>query len=80
MLARCYRFEYTNVVQDPPTAATTSVAQRSYAGPSISISIGGGDAAADTSAADAAARQQSQDATDITNAGIAETVQGINGP
>jgi hypothetical protein len=26
------------------------------------------------------AQQESQDATDITNAGIAQTVQGINGP
>ena len=31
-------------------------------------------------AAEAAAQQASQDATDITNAGIAQTVQGINGP
>jgi hypothetical protein len=82
MLARGYRYQYTNVVQDPPTTAARSVAQRSYTGPSVSISIGGSyDAdAVDTAAADSAAQQQSQDATDITNAGIAQTVQGINGP
>jgi hypothetical protein len=83
MLSRGYRFEYTKVVQDPPSATSRSVAQ-SYSGPSVTISIGGGgdDDAANTAAeADAdAARQQSQDATDITNAGIAQTVQGINGP
>jgi hypothetical protein len=81
MLSRGYRFEYTTVVQDPPTAAARSVAQRSYTGPSVSISIGGGDDdAVDIGAVDSAAQRQSQDATDITNAGIAETVQGINGP
>jgi hypothetical protein len=36
--------------------------------------------AVDTGAIDSAAQQQSQDATDITNAGIAETLQGINVP
>lgn len=82
MLSRGYRFEYTNVVQDLPTTAARSVAQRSYTGPSVSISIGGGydGGADDTAAADSAAQQQSQEATDITNAGIAQTVQGINGP
>jgi len=82
MLSRGYRFQYTTVVQDSPTRAARSAAQRSYSGPSVSISMGGGsDAGADdTAAADEAAQQQSQDATDITNAGIAETVQGINGP
>lgn len=84
MLSRGYRFEYTKVVQDPPSATSRSVAQRSYSGPSVTISIGGSDDddAANTAAAaaDEAARQQSQDATDITNAGIAQTVQGINGP
>jgi hypothetical protein len=85
MLSRGYRFEYTKVVQDPPSATSGSVAQRSYSGPSVTISVGGGsddeDAAnAAAEAADEAARQQSQDATDITNAGIAQTVQGINGP
>jgi hypothetical protein len=84
MLSRGYRFEYTKVVQDPPKATSRSVAQ-SYSGPSVTISIGGGsddnDAANAAAEADAdAARQQSQDATDITNAGIAQTVQGINGP
>lgn len=80
MLSRGYRFEYTNVVQDPPAAR--SVAQRSYTGPSVSISIGGSydNDAVDIGAIDSAAQQQSQDATDITNAGIAQTVQGINGP
>jgi hypothetical protein len=82
MLSRGYRYEYTNVVQDPPTTAARSVAQRSYTGPSVTISIGGSydHGADDTAAADSAAQQQSQEATDITNAGIAETVQGINGP
>ena len=82
MLSRGYRYEYTNVVQDPPTTAARSVAQRSYTGPSVSITIGGSydDNADDTAAADSAAQLQSQEATDITNAGIAETVQGINGP
>src|ERR1700689_4377687 len=37
MLSRGYRFEYTNVVEDPPTTAARSVAQRSYAGPSVSV-------------------------------------------
>jgi hypothetical protein len=85
MLLRGYRFEYTKVVQDPPSATSRSLVQKSYSGPSVTISIGGGgddeDAAnAAAEAADEAARQQSQDATDITNAGIAQTVQGINGP
>jgi hypothetical protein len=83
MLSRGYRFEYTKVVQDPPSATSRSVAQKSYSGPTVTISIGGGDedaANAAAEAADEAARQQSQDATDITNAGIAQTVQGINGP
>jgi hypothetical protein len=82
MLARGYRFEFTKVVRDPPAAAAKSVAQRSYTGPSISISIGGSydNDAVDIGAVDSAAQQQSQAATDITNAGIAETVQGINAP
>jgi hypothetical protein len=80
MLSRGYRFEYTNVVQDPPTTAARSVAQRS--GPRVSVPAGGSydTDAVDIGAVDSAAQQQSQDATDITNAGIAETVQGINGP
>jgi len=82
MLSRGYRYEYANVVQDPPTTAGGSVAQRSHTGPSVSISIGGSydNDTVDIGAIDSAAQQQSQDATDITNAGIAETVQGINGP
>jgi hypothetical protein len=82
MLSRGYRYEYTKVVQDPPTATARSAAQWSHSGPSITISIGGSDDvdASDTAAIDSAAQQQSQAATDITNAGIAETVQGINGP
>jgi hypothetical protein len=82
MLGRGYRFEFTKVLQDPPAAAARSVAQRSYTGPGISISIGGSydNDAVDIGAVDSAAQQQSQEATDITNAGIAETVQGINGP
>ena len=43
MLSRGYRFEYTKVVQDP-SATSRSVAQ-SYSGPSLTISIGGGDMA-----------------------------------
>jgi hypothetical protein len=65
-------------------ADSESVAPQSYSGPSVTISIGGGDDddAANTAAEATAeaARQQSQDATDITNAGIAQTAQGINGP
>jgi hypothetical protein len=82
MLSRGYRYEYTNVVQDPPGTAAGLAAGRSYTGPSVSISIGGGydTGTDDIAATDAAAQQQSQDATDITNAGIAQTVQGINGP
>jgi hypothetical protein len=82
MLARGYRYQYTTVVQDPPTTAARSVAQRSTTGPSVSITVGGSydNDAVDIGAIDSAAQQQSQDATDITNAGIAQTVQGINGP
>jgi hypothetical protein len=82
MLSRGYRYQYTTVVQDPPAIAARSVAQRSTTGPGVSISIGGSydDDAVDIGAVDSAAQQQSQDATDITNAGIAQTVQGINGP
>ena len=65
------------MVQDPP--ATAAVAQRT--GPSVNVTIGGSDVdGEDTSAEVMAEQQRSQDATDITNAGIAETVQGINGP
>jgi hypothetical protein len=75
MLARGYRYQYTKVVQDPPTTVAGS-------GPSVSVTIGGSydNDAVDIGAVDSAAQQQSQDATDITNAGIAQTVQGINGP
>jgi hypothetical protein len=68
------------VVQDPP--ATAAVAQRSYTGPGVSVTMGGGSDVdgEDTSAEVMAEQQRPQDATDITNAGIAETVQGINGP
>jgi hypothetical protein len=77
MLARGYRYQSTKVVQDPP--ATAAVAQRT--GPSVNVTIGGSDVdGEDTSAEVMAEQQRSQDATDITNAGIAETVQGINGP
>jgi hypothetical protein len=81
MLSRGYRYEYTNVVQDPPATAARSVAQRSYTGPSVSVTIGGSydTDAVDIGQVDSAAQQQSQEATDATNAGIAETVQGING-
>ena len=80
MLARGYRYQSTKVVQDPP--ATVAAAQRSYTGPGVSVTMGGGSDVdgEDTSAEVMAEQQRSQDATDITNAGIAETVQGINGP
>jgi hypothetical protein len=85
MLSRGYRFEYTNVVQDPPSAAERAVVQRSYTGPSVTVSVGGGyDDEEENNAwaeqQDWAAQQASQDATDATNAAIAATVQGINGP
>jgi hypothetical protein len=78
MLARGYRYEYTKVVQDPP--ATAAVAQRT--GPSVNVTTDCGSDVdgEDTSAEVMAEQQRSQDATDITNAGIAMTVQGINGP
>ena len=77
MLARGYRYQSTKVVQDPP--ATAAEAQRT--GPSVNVTIGGSDVdGEDTSVEVMAEQQRSQDATDITNAGIAETVQGINGP
>jgi hypothetical protein len=41
MLSRGYRFENTQVVQDAPRAAPSSVAERSYTGPSVTITIGG---------------------------------------
>jgi hypothetical protein len=75
MLSRGYRFQYTDVVQDPPSAAERAVAQRSYTGPSVTISIGGG---GDNEAADTAAEnndwaaQQEQSATDAANAGYAQ--------
>jgi hypothetical protein len=85
MLSRGYRFKFTKVIQDPPSVASRSVAQKSYSGPSVTISIGGGyddedEANAAAEAANEAALRASQDATDLTNAGIAQTVQGINGP
>jgi hypothetical protein len=75
MLSRGYRFEYTNVVQDPPSATSRSVAQRSYSGPSVTISIGGGgdDEAADTAAENNDwAAQQAQSAMDAANAAYAQ--------
>lgn len=74
MLSRGYRFEYTKVVQDPPSATSRSVAQ-SYSGPSVTISIGGGD---DDEAAGTAAEnndwaaQQAQSAMDAANAAYAQ--------
>jgi hypothetical protein len=75
MLSRGYRFEFTKVVQDPPSATARSVAQRSYSGPSVTISIGGGDddEAADTPAENNDwAAQQEQSAMDAANAGYAQ--------
>ena len=75
MLSRGWRFEYTNVVQDPPGVAERAVAQRSYTGPSVSVSIGGSN---DSEAADTAAEnndwaaQQEQSAMDAANAGYAQ--------
>ncbi|KJC43025.1 hypothetical protein UP09_18155 [Bradyrhizobium sp. LTSP885] len=74
MLSRGWHFEYTNVVQDPPSAAEQAVAQRSYTGPSVNISIGGGDnEAADTATENNDwAAQQEQSAMDAANAGYAQ--------
>ena len=75
MLSRGYRFEYTKVVQDPPSATSRSVAQQPYSGPSVTISIGGGD---DDDAANTAAEnndwaaQQEQSAMDAANAAYAQ--------
>jgi hypothetical protein len=75
MLKRGYRFEFTKVVQDPPSATSRPVAQWSYSGPSITISIGGG---GDNEAADTAAgnndwaAQQEPSAMDAANAGYAQ--------
>jgi hypothetical protein len=77
MLSFGYRFENTQVVQDAPSAAArSSVAQRSYSGPSVTISIGGGDDN-DEAANPAAenndwAAQQEQSAMDAANAGYAQ--------
>jgi hypothetical protein len=72
MLSRGYRFEFTKVVQDAPSAATRSVAQRSYTGPSVTFSIGGGgdDEAASTAADnnDWAAQQEQSAMTRRTRA------------
>ena len=80
MLARGYRYQYTKVIQDPPTIVAGSAAQRT--GPSVNVTTDDGSDVdgEDTSAEVMAEQQRSQDATDITNAGIALTVQGINGP
>jgi hypothetical protein len=75
MLSHGYRFEFTKVVQDAPSAASRSVAQRSYSGPSVTISIGGGgdDEAASTAADNNDwAAQQEQSAMDAANAGYAQ--------
>jgi hypothetical protein len=75
MLSRGYRFEYTDVVQDPPSATSRSVAQRSYSGPSVTVSIGGGDDDEPASTAQDNndwAAQQEQSAMDAANAGYAQ--------
>ena len=77
MLSRGYRFEYTRVVQDPPTAAAGSVAQRSYAGPGIGVSTGRGDDSAGWStpnenSAVASQNDDEQSAIDAANAGYAQ--------
>jgi hypothetical protein len=74
MLSRGYRFEYTDVVQDPPSATSRSVAQQSYSGPSVTISIGGGDDDEPATAPDNNdwAAQQEQSAMDAANAGYAQ--------
>jgi hypothetical protein len=71
MLSRGYRFEYTNVVQDPPSAAQRAVAQRSYTGPSVSVSIGGGYDDDPTPTTDLSQQAAQQTADDI-NASIAQ--------
>jgi hypothetical protein len=75
MLSRGYRFEYTDVVQDPPSATSRSVAQQSYSGPSVTISIGGGgddDEPATAPDNNDWAAQQEQSAMDAANAGYAQ--------
>jgi hypothetical protein len=75
MLSRGYRFEFTKVVQDPPSAASRSAAQWSYGGPSVTVSIGGGgdDDAANTAVENNDwAAQQEQSAMDAANAGYAQ--------
>jgi hypothetical protein len=75
MLSRGYRFEFTKVVQDPPGATSRSLAQQSYSGPSVTISIGGGgdDEAADTAAQNNDwAAQQEQSGMDAANAAYAQ--------
>jgi hypothetical protein len=74
MLSRGYRFEFTKVVQDAPSAATRSVAQQSYSGPSVTISIGGGDDEAASTAAENNdwAAQQEQSAMDAANEAYAQ--------
>jgi hypothetical protein len=73
MLSRGYRFQYTNVVQDPPSAAERAVAQRSYTGPSVSVSIGGSYDDSDESAPTVNSAQQAAEQTaDDINASIAQ--------
>ncbi|SHI05972.1 hypothetical protein [Bradyrhizobium erythrophlei] len=67
MLSRGYRFEYTKVVQDPPTTAARSVAQRSYTGPSD-----GGDWSTQNETSTVAPElDDEQNAIDAANAGYA---------
>ena len=71
MLSRGYRFQYTNIVQDPPSAAERAVAQRSYTGPSVSVSIGGSYDDEPTPTTDLSQQAAQQTADDI-NASIAQ--------
>jgi hypothetical protein len=75
MLVHGYRYQSTRVVKTTPI-------QQAHTGPGVTVSIGGGGNRSidDAAAADEAALAASQAATQITNDGIAQTVQGINGP
>lgn len=77
MLSRGYRFDYTKVVQDPPSATSRPVARQFFGAPSVTISIGGGaddETSADTTADNNNdwAAQQEQDAMGAANAAYAQ--------
>jgi hypothetical protein len=77
-LVRCMSsrgWAIARIERDPPPDV-----RQSYAGPGAPAAMDDSAAAVDTSADDAAALAASQAATQITNDGIAQTVQGINSP